>query len=189
VWGEPLPSGAYAELVPNTTKAELPIVNALTIYILTNPSTGVPKRTKPAEDNDEAYATVIETYKLMHRRTFELASKEGLTQPQFSALRVIARNGAMLMRDISEKMFVTPANLTGIVDRLEQKGLVRRSSRQGDRRATVIDLTPKGSMLQERVATRYSEFVHRALGALTAEEQQKLRYLLEKLQREMSLSS
>ncbi len=149
----------------------------------------MPKPTRPAEDDGDAYTSVIETYKVMHRSTFELASLEGLTRPQFYALRVIARNGAMLMRDISDKMFVTPANLTGIVDRLEKKGLVRRKAREGDRRASVIELTPEGSALQERVALRYRGFVHTALGAFTEEERKTLRHLLEKLRREMSRST
>jgi len=170
-------------------KTELRILKTLTIYTLTNTLCGVPKRMKPAEDNDETYTSVIQTYKVMHRSTFELASIEGLTQPQFYAMRVIARNGAMLMNEIGDKMLVTPANVTGIVDRLEQKRLIRRMPRLGDRRATIVELTPEGMALQEKVATRYSQFVHRALEALTTDEQQTLRNLLEKLRREMSRST
>ena len=89
---------------------------------MTNVCRDVPKRTRPAEDDGDAYTSVIETYKVMHRSTFELASLEGLTQPQFYALRVIAKNGAIPMKRISDEMRVTPANVTGIVDRLEKKG-------------------------------------------------------------------
>jgi DNA-binding MarR family transcriptional regulator len=83
-------------------------------------------------------------------------------------------------------MVVSPANLTGIIDRLEQKGLIRRSARPGDRRATVIELTPEGVALQERVAASYSEFVRAALRTFSRDEKRTLRHLLEKLQREMS---
>ena len=147
---------------------------------------GVPKRTEPAERHNETYNTVITTYKVMQRSIAELLSEEGLTQPQFYALRVIAKNGAMPMRGISDEMHVTPANVTGIIDRLEHKGLIKRMARQGDRRATIIELTPEGRAVQERVAARYGELMQRALQAFTTDEQEALRYLLEKLQREMS---
>jgi DNA-binding MarR family transcriptional regulator len=87
---------------------------------------------------------------------------------------------------MSDDMLVTPGNVTGIVDRLEQKGLVKRTARPGDRRATVIDLTPEGLALHKRVASRYRDFVKRAVGGLTADEQHSLRDLHEKLRREMS---
>jgi DNA-binding MarR family transcriptional regulator len=149
----------------------------------------VAKRTKPDQDDDETYRSVIETYKTMQQRVLELADKEGLTQPQFQALRALAKSGAMLMRDISDKMLVTPANVTGIIDRLEQKGFVGRRARQGDRRATIIELTPKGATVYARMATRYRNFVHQALSAFTMDEQRTLRELLEKLQLEMSRST
>jgi DNA-binding MarR family transcriptional regulator len=180
---------ASSETETLAIKTELQIVNALTTYSLANTFHGVPKRTEPAEGNDKTYNAVLATYKAMHRRTFELASEEGLTQPQFYALRVIAKNGAIPMKRISDEMRVTPANVTGIVDRLEQKGLIRRMAREGDRRATIIELTPKGIAVQERVASTYSKFVHRALGALTTDERETLRYLLEKLQLEMFRST
>ncbi len=138
------------------------------------------------EQQNETYNAVIATYKAMHRSIAELLAKEDLTQPQFIALRVLSRKGAMLMCKISEEMLVTPANVTGIIDRLEHKGLVKRVARQGDRRATIIELTTEGRAVQERVAVRYSEMMRRALQGFTTEEQETLRGLLAKLQREMS---
>ncbi len=125
-------------------------------------------------------------FKAMQRSIAELLSEEGLTQPQFYALRVIAKNGSMPMKGISDGMHVTPANVTGIRDRLEHKGLIRRTARALDRRATIVELTPEGRAVQERVATKYSEFMKKALQAFTSDEQEALRYLLEKLQQEMS---
>jgi DNA-binding MarR family transcriptional regulator len=144
------------------------------------------ERVEPAERNDQTYESVVATYKAMRRSTLELVAEEGLTEPQYQALKVMAKNGAVVMRKISDDMLVTPANVTGIVDRLEQKGLIKRTARLGDRRATVIELTPGGLAVQKRVASRYREFVQRAVGALTADEQRSLRNLLEKLQLEMS---
>lgn len=145
-------------------------------------------RTTLDEGHSETYNTVTATYKAMQRAIAELLSKEHLTQPQFIALRVIAKKGAMRMRKISDEMLVTPANVTGIVDRLEHKGLICRKAPQGDKRATIVELTDEGRAAQEAVALRYGKFMQRALQAFTSEEQDALRHLLEKLQQEMCRS-
>lgn len=124
----------------------------------------------------------------MQHSIADMLSTEGLTQPQFYALMVIAKNGSMPMKGISDGMQVSRADVTGIIDRLEHKGLAKRMARQLDRRATIIELTPQGRALQERVATKYGQFMRKALQAFTADEQETLRHLLEKLQREMCRS-
>ncbi|MGD0330310.1 MAG: MarR family transcriptional regulator [Nitrososphaeria archaeon] len=161
-------------------------VNALTIYTLINFLKNVLKRAKQTGHHNETYDAVIAAFKAMQHSIAELLSEEGLTQPQFITLSVIAKNGSMPMRGISDEMLVTPANITGIIDRLEHKGLIKRMARPGDRRATIIDLTHEGRTMQERVALRYSEFMQKALQAFTMDEQKTLRHLLEKLQQEMS---
>ena len=145
----------------------------------------MPERTEPASA-EETYNAVISTQRAIKRATLVLVSAQALTHPQYQALREIAKNGAMLMREISDAMLVTPANVTGIVDRLEEKGLITRKISQGDRRATIVELTPEGRAVQERVAKKQGELVQRALGAFTVDEQRTLRGLLQKLQREIS---
>lgn len=92
------------------------------------------------------------------------------------------------MRRISNEMLVTPANITGIIDRLESRALIRRMAREGDRRATIIELTPKGKVLQDDVAAKYGRFMRNALRTLTADEQRALSDLLVKVQEGMSRS-
>jgi DNA-binding MarR family transcriptional regulator len=141
------------------------------------------------EGQSETYGTVTSTYKTMQRAVADLLSKEHLTQPQFIALRILAKKGAMGMRKISDEMLVTPGNLTGIVDRLQRKGLISRRAREGDRRAAVIELTDKGRAAQEAVAMRYGRLMRRAFEAFTSDEQEALRRLLQKLERGMSRST
>lgn len=125
---------------------------------------------------------------MMMRRMAEMLSEEGLTQPQFQVIRIVEKSGTVCMREIGDEMFVTPANVTGIIDRLESRGLLRRTGREGDRRTTNIELTPKGRALQERVARKYDEFIQNALRVFTQEEQRTLGELLVKLQEGMSRS-
>jgi MarR family 2-MHQ and catechol resistance regulon transcriptional repressor len=110
----------------------------------------------------------------------------GLTRAQFHALRCAAEEGPLPMKDISEKMFVTRADVTGLVDKLESKGLVRRVAHHRDRRATLIELTPKGREVQERISSKYKAFMSDSLKTLTRDEQDYLHDALLKLQDGMS---
>jgi len=75
----------------------------------------------------------------------------GLTGPQSVAMRLLLNTGSMSSADLSRRMYVTPSNITGIIDRLEKKDLVRRVGKQGDRRVALIVLTEKGKALSERL--------------------------------------
>jgi DNA-binding MarR family transcriptional regulator len=148
----------------------------------------VPARAKTSEMDQEAYNAIIATSKVIRRVGLRLFAEEGMTESQFLALSLLVENGSMLMRRMSDEMLVTPANVTGIMDRLEEKDLVRRTSGNEDRRATIIEITPDGKALYERVAIKKAEMLQKALATFTKDELMTLNGLLEKFQREMSRS-
>ncbi|MDG6906204.1 MAG: MarR family transcriptional regulator [Nitrososphaerota archaeon] len=144
------------------------------------------KQSKTVEvPNNETYNSVISVYKAMRRSMAEELSREGLTPPQFGLLRVIAKREAIPLNRISQEMLVTPPNITGVVDRLEAKHLVRRVVNKEDRRATIVELTYEGRRLQELVAKRYDKFMKEILSEFTRSEQETLRNLLLKLEEKM----
>jgi DNA-binding MarR family transcriptional regulator len=77
----------------------------------------------------------------------KMSKQYGLTGPQSSVLRNLVNDGPMSSADLSRTLYVTPANITGIIDRLEIKGLVKRIKKQGDRRVALITLTESGQQL------------------------------------------
>lgn len=72
-----------------------------------------------------------------------------LTGPQLWALKILARNSTLRVSELARHMFLRPATVVGIVDRLEGKGLVTRTRSQVDRRAVDLELTPVGRALVE----------------------------------------
>jgi len=52
---------------------------------------------------------------------------------------------------LSRELYVTPSNITGIIDRLEKKGLVQRVRKEGDRRVALITLTQAGEQLSSQL--------------------------------------
>lgn len=129
--------------------------------------------------------TILRSQSLVLKAMAAGAAKEDLTLQQFAMLRLISRSGPMSMRRLSEELRVSAPNITGVVDRLEMKGMVRRASIPGDRRTKEIQLTAKGKAAYARVRRGYSDSLEEALDELTVEEQEILSKLLKKLAREI----
>jgi MarR family transcriptional regulator, 2-MHQ and catechol-resistance regulon repressor len=87
---------------------------------------------------------------------------------------------------ISERLIVSRATVTGVLDTLEKRGLVRREPHPGDRRMVLVHLTEAGS----RVADEVRRTVHRAeatwVSPLSEAERAELTALLGKLQRQLA---
>ncbi|WJV44324.1 MarR family winged helix-turn-helix transcriptional regulator [Streptomyces flavofungini] len=71
------------------------------------------------------------------------AARENLTASQAKTLTVL-RRGPAAMRVLAETLACDASNMTGIVDRLEKRSLVRREPSPGDRRVKNVVLTPEG---------------------------------------------
>lgn len=149
----------------------------------------MPAQHRTAELDQQAYYAILGTTKIIRRASLKAFADEGITDSQFQVLMLLEENGSMLMRKMSDELLVTPANVTGLMDRLEEKGMVRRTSGAGDRRATIIEITPKGKALYERVAIKKAEKLQKVLRVFTKQELTTLLGLLEKFQTEISRST
>jgi DNA-binding MarR family transcriptional regulator len=76
---------------------------------------------------------------------------------QAHALRLLEPGEERTMGKLAETIKCDPSNITGIVDRLEARGLVERRSAVGDRRVKAVALTPAGAALRERVFAAFGE--------------------------------
>ena len=88
--------------------------------------------------------------------TFEQISSSNvrtldLTPPQFDIIATLGNTTGMTFKELGEKTLITKGTLTGVVDRLEAKGLVCRSLHTEDRRSTIVRLTEKGEAEFHRV--------------------------------------
>ncbi|WP_454785673.1 MarR family winged helix-turn-helix transcriptional regulator [Legionella sp. WA2024007413] len=68
----------------------------------------------------------------------------GLTVPQIICLYEIYENGIMTLSTLSKKVYLSMSTLVGVIDRLEEKGLIHRTRDSKDRRIIYIDITEKG---------------------------------------------
>jgi MarR family 2-MHQ and catechol resistance regulon transcriptional repressor len=116
-----------------------------------------------------------------HLKSFDL------TAPQFGVLEALAHLGPMKMCEIGNKLLMSGANVTGVVDRLENKGLVRRVMEADDRRMFRIHLTDEGSKLIAKFFPIHAERIEAFTRALTSKEKRLLTDLLKKLGKAQSV--
>src|SRR3954467_13645040 len=82
----------------------------------------------------------------------------GLTPAQFDIIATLGNTPGMSFKELGEKTLITKGTLTGVVDRLEAKGLVKRVTKMEDRRSTIVQLTAEGEHEFERIFTPHIDF-------------------------------
>ena len=118
---------------------------------------------------------------LSHKRLEDDLDKLGLTPPQFYVLATIGYAGGLPFGEIGAKMMVTVSNLTGIVDRLEEKKLVSRRRDENDRRVVYVVLTEKGAKLYKNTIPLFEKSIAQIFSSLDKPQQKELSVLLRKL--------
>ena len=125
---------------------------------------------------------LVETYFAFLDKDAPHIRSLGLTCSQFDVIATLGDTEGMTCRELSEKTLVTKGTLTGVLDRLETKGLVARVPSREDRRSIFIRLTPKGDALFQKVFAAHIRYMKPYFErALTAPEATKLRELLLRL--------
>jgi MarR family 2-MHQ and catechol resistance regulon transcriptional repressor len=107
----------------------------------------------------------------------------GLTTPQFGILEALHHLGPLSLGELAEKLLVTGGNVTYVMDRLEDQGLVYRERSPQDRRIIQAKLTPQGKELITKVFPGHARYVERLASHLGDEELEEMRSLLKKLGR------
>ena len=105
-----------------------------------------------------------------------------LTPSQFDVIATLGDTEGMTCSELSAHTLVTKGTLTGVLDRLVSKGLIRRDTMKGDRRCTKISLTVKGDALFRKTFAAHLAFLRPFFErALNLEEVEQTRTLLLRL--------
>ena len=94
----------------------------------------------------------------------------GLSIPQFDLLSTLTEQEGISQSELAEKLYVTKGNVSGLVDRLVQAGLVERRAIAGDRRSYAMHLTSEGRRLAEAGIAAQRDFVASTLGKLKPDD-------------------
>ena len=140
------------------------------------------KRMPFASLPQEAALALVRTSDQLQHRFEQLFRKHGLTASQYNVLRIVRGAGGPLpVLEIASRTVAVVPGITGLVDRLEKCGLVRRERSTEDRRVLYVAITPKAVELLAEIEEPLMELHDHVMGGLARREQEELIRLLEKL--------
>jgi DNA-binding MarR family transcriptional regulator len=110
-----------------------------------------------------------------------LLQEHGLTAPQLAALRSVQRLGPVTVGALARDIHLSQATITGILGRLEKRGLVTRTRGDRDRRSVVVQLTDEGAKLVEEAPSLLQDRFHSGLAKLQQWEQTMILATLQRI--------
>jgi len=116
----------------------------------------------------ELTRAVLTTADVFLREGQRLFRPHGITAAQYNVLSVLAAAGeGISQRELGDVLVVDRSNVTGLVDRMEKAGWVRRTDDPADRRVYRVMLTSAGRRLWEKIAPAYEAVVLQVVEGLT----------------------
>lgn len=113
---------------------------------------------------------LVRTYQAFFDCSAKNIRELGLTPSQFDVIATLGNTEGMNMTDLAKKTLVTKGTLTGIIDRLEKKGLVMREVPPENRRSFIIFLTLEGEKTFQTVFPAHVSYLKEKFERLSLQE-------------------
>jgi MarR family transcriptional regulator, 2-MHQ and catechol-resistance regulon repressor len=113
----------------------------------------------------------------------------GMVQSDFGVLEALLHRGPLSAKELGAKVLLTSGSITAAVDRLAERGLVRREDDAHDRRACIVQLTAAGRRLIQRAFAQHRAEMEEALQGFSTGERRELLPLLRRLGRTAEAST
>jgi len=125
---------------------------------------------------------VMATADAFLRESARLFRPLGLTAAQYNVLNVLAPHSTgMSQRQLSDVLVVDRSNVTGLLDRMQKAGWVRRTDAPRDRRVYLVTLTPAGRRLWTKVTPRYLDVVAQVTRGMSPKDMAASTALLQRM--------
>ncbi|HEY1698496.1 MAG TPA: MarR family transcriptional regulator [Trebonia sp.] len=108
------------------------------------------------------------------RQLNDTSTGEGLTPTQYSVLALIRTRGPLGLAELGQLEGINPTMLSRIVRILDERGLIRRLPNPQDMRAALVEVTPEGVLLNDRVRAQRTQVIIECLGRLPSKTAQAL---------------
>jgi DNA-binding MarR family transcriptional regulator len=142
----------------------------------------VPKDEVSATEALSALRVASHGFRNMMDRWLE---RHDMSEGRLAVLWRLRARGSMTLGEVAESLDVSPRNITGLVDHLEQDALVERFPDPEDRRAVRVRLAPAGKQKLSEIKKEMSGAQHGVVAGFTDEELNQLRHLCLKLAQNM----
>jgi MarR family transcriptional regulator, organic hydroperoxide resistance regulator len=135
--------------------------------------------------NSQQISEILDNLRKVFQAVNEYSKKAegqtGLTGPQLWAIKVVAEFSPIMMSDLARRMYLHPATVAGIIDRLEAKEVLSRVRSRNDRRVVWVKLTKQGEKLISNAPEVAQGLLVAGLETLSLKEKKSIETVLNKL--------
>jgi DNA-binding MarR family transcriptional regulator len=139
------------------------------------------RQTKPFSSlQQEAYLSVVRTTSTLTDRVEDLLKPFGISATQYNVLRILrgAGQGGLCRNELRDRMLTRMPDMTRLLDRMEEAGLVTRSRERDDRRMVLTQISARGRELLSELDRPMAQLHREQLSQLTDEQLRSLVDLL-----------
>ncbi len=130
---------------------------------------------------NEPFLMLMQTSKAIQERIRDEMSQNKLNITEFSVLEVLFYQGKQTIQQIGNRVLISSGSMTYVIDKLEQKGIIKRNDCREDRRVIHITLTAKGLNMMENIMPTYQDMVDSFFGDLSGDESKLMVNFLKKV--------
>ena len=116
------------------------------------------------------WVVLARAFDAVRQHARESIARFGLGATEFGVLEALYHKGELPVCEVRRRILIESGSTTYVLDKLVDRGLVRRVPSESDRRVTLLALTPVGKRLMSRIFPPHAQAIRRAVGALTPRE-------------------
>jgi len=139
----------------------------------------------------EALLNIIVTGEILKKEGQKVLSPYGITEAQFNVLMLLnyqSDDGRLNQTEVGNMLLVNRSNVTGLIDRMEKTGMVRRVSDDSDRRVNLVEITPEGKKVLNVAQKEYFSRIDKIMSDLSAGKRKNLCTLMETIRKHVFAS-
>ncbi|WP_208558773.1 MarR family winged helix-turn-helix transcriptional regulator [Marinilactibacillus kalidii] len=133
------------------------------------------------EDSLKALTTILRAASSVERVVKEDMTSYDLNATEFTVMEYLYNKGKQPIQMIGKKILLASSSITYVIDRLEEKGLVKRVADVKDRRVTFAELTEDGHKKMAEIFPQHAETIEKLFKELSDSDLNKLRALLKEV--------
>lgn len=131
------------------------------------------------------WRNLISLYKILYKKVESKFNENNISVLEYRILRILKENGKMTMANLADENYVTQAWITGMIDKMESKGLVSRNRSETDRRVIYINATDKGEEFLDKMRIVHDEILAETFSFMNEEEARKIFQIFEELREKL----
>jgi MarR family transcriptional regulator, 2-MHQ and catechol-resistance regulon repressor len=139
------------------------------------------KENQDTKQSLKLFIVLSRAYKALNEEINKNIQENGLNPTEFAVLELLYHKGDQPLQQIGGKILLASGSITYVVDKLEQKGFLKRVACPKDRRVTYAQISETGRSLIDRIFPNHEARIHELMSALSPEEKSDAINLVKKL--------